>query len=422
MSLSLQDTPSGAPSKSRLTGTLVFDILLGLGVIAFFGMVGFAALQEVSDRNSYAALAAAWLDGRLHVDKCFDVDCVTTPDGRVWVIFPPVPALLALPFVAIFGISFSGFHVIGGMLLALSGVLWRRNFRALGLDDRMSTWLGAAALFGTPAIFVVLRSDLVWFFAQTVAFTLITAAIHEALHRQRAMLIGLYIGLAFLTRQMSIFYCPLMLAMIMNPTLPTVRIDREVIMKTLRIALPVATAIGLYFLYNYLRFGAIFETGYSFLEEPAEGIVPNDPIDNRLNTSGLFSKDYVFFNVMYLFFQGFHLQFTGDQTLTPVRLDPWGTSLLAASPFLMIALLAPVRRELVIGWITIAIIAGITLFYHSNGFSQVNGQRYTLDWLPILFLFLGYAMTQGRFEVARLLILYALGLNAVAFGLMAVVV
>lgn len=34
MSLSLQDTPSGAPSKSRLTGTLVFDILLGLGVIA----------------------------------------------------------------------------------------------------------------------------------------------------------------------------------------------------------------------------------------------------------------------------------------------------------------------------------------------------------------------------------------------------
>ena len=33
---------------------------------------------------------------------------------------------------------------------------------------------------------------------------------------------------------------------------------------------------------------------------------------------------------------------------------------------------------------TIAVIAGITLFYYSNGADQIATQRYVLDWLPIL--------------------------------------
>ncbi len=95
-------------------------------------------------------------------------------------------------------------------------------------------------------------------------------------------------------------------------------------------------------------------------------------------------------------------------------MDRFGTSLLAASPFVLIALLAPLRREVVVGWLTITIIIGLTITYHSNGFSQINVQRYTLDWLPIVFMFLAWGMTKGRFEVARCLVLYAMGLNVVA--------
>lgn len=37
---------------------------------------------------------------------------------------------------------------------------------------------------------------------------------------------------------------------------------------------------------------------------------------------------------------------------------------------------------------TFVVILGMTLLYHSNGFSQFSAQHYALDWLPILLVFL----------------------------------
>ncbi|WP_350334266.1 hypothetical protein [Coralliovum pocilloporae] len=422
----------GFTVPARLPDYLMDSLLAGL-VLALLGPLFYLTASEVGGTNSYAALAASFLDGRLDVDRCFDVDCATGPDGRNWVIFPPFPALVTMPFVALFGAGFSGFHLIALAAVFLASLLWRRIFLSLGLNRRGSLWLTAALIFGSPVLFVVLRADMVWFYAQSIAFLLVTAALYEALHRKRLLLIGLYIGLAFLTRQMSVFYAPLMLVMVMDPGRTVFRIDREVLWKTLLIGLPIAAAILAYFGYNWVRFGSVTETGYRYLIDPNLGLVEGDIIASRLNTIGLFSTDYVLFNTVYLFLQGFHLDFTGPVALTPVGMDRFGTSLLAGSPFVLLALLAPVRREMVVGWLVIALITGITLFYHSNGYTQVNVQRYTLDWLPILFLFLGWALrapeakatangqtlqadTGGRFDVARLLILYSLTLNLAAIG------
>jgi hypothetical protein len=402
---------------SRGVGDAVFDSLLFVASFVFIASLGFLASSEIGGTNSYAVLAASFFEGRLDVDGCFDVDCAVGPDGRRWVVFPPFPALVALPFVGFFGKGFSGFHLLGAVMGATTSLLWYRNFKTLGLPSNAATWMAAATILASPAIFTVMRADMIWFFSQTTAFLLVTAALFEALHKKRGLLIGLYIGMSFLSRQMTILLAPLMLVMILDPKRTTLRIDGEVIKKTVLIAIPIASAIAVYFAYNWARFGDIFEPGYRFIYETALNDNVDPVLRNRRNISDkLFSTDFVFFNFVYMFLQGFHFEFAGDTALTPVRMDRFGSSILAASPFVLIALLAPVRRVMVIGWMTIATMIAIMLFYHSNGFSQINVQRYALDWLPIVFLLIAKGLTPGRFEVARLLILYSIGLNLAAFS------
>ncbi len=105
-------------------------------------------------------------------------------------------------------------------------------------------------------------------------------------------------------------------------------------------------------------------------------------------------------------------------------MDAGGTSRRAASPFVLLAVFAPMRRPIVIGLMVIAVIAVPMLFYHSNGFTQYNAQRYTLDWLPILFVMLAFAlraveMRAGLLAALKILVTYAVALNVVTMAMLA---
>src|SRR4051795_1488592 len=74
--------------------------------------LAYRAWRETGEANSYALLADAFRHGRLSVPRCFDIDCVVR-DGATYVIFPPVPGVAAMPFVAAFGVGFAGFVALG---------------------------------------------------------------------------------------------------------------------------------------------------------------------------------------------------------------------------------------------------------------------------------------------------------------------
>jgi hypothetical protein len=141
-------------------------------------------------------------------------------------------------------------------------------------------------------------------------------------------------------------------------------------------------------------------------------------ITHRINDIGLFSPKYLTFNSLYLLVQGFHIDFVGQYLTELGKVDNAGTSILAASPFIMLAFFAPMRRDVVIGLLCAAVIIGITLFYHSNGYTQYNVQRYTLDWLPVLFMALALGPVREHAGAFRLLVVYALALNAVTMLLL----
>jgi hypothetical protein len=382
----------------------------------------YRAIGEQPGGNSYALLADAWLNGRFDSPTCFDADCARFMD-RIYVIFPPFPALVATPLVALFGPGATGFVAISGALLAAAGVAWWRIAGRVGLGREAQTWLTLAFLFGTPAIYVALRGDGVWFFAQSVALALVSFAILGALDR-RLVLAGLLIGLAFLSRQMAIVLAPFLFAIARPKDARLFAFDRLFFADALRLGAPLAACVAAYCAYNFARFGAPLDTGYAHIAAyPAEA--ERNFITWRIVDLGLFSKDYLVFNLAHMFLQGFHMEFGGKYMTELLRMDPMGTSILAASPFVLYAFYAKPDARLLVGGAVIAVVCGVTLFYHSNGFSQHNVQRYALDWLPVLYLLLLPAFAgEGervaeRLRLFKLLAVYAVALNVAAFGVVA---
>ena len=389
---------------------------------AFALLAGYAlrAWGETGAANSYALLADAFLHGRFDSPTCFDIDCARFA-GKTFVIFPPVPAVIAMPLVAAFGPETRGFLALSGLMLVVVAWSWFAIGARLGLGDKARFWTTIAFLFGTPAFYVVLRGDNVWFFAQTVALLLTSLAVLAALDR-RLWTVGVLIGLCFLTRQMTLFLAPFLFALTRPKDARLIAFDRATIADALKIGLPLIAAFCVYFAYNWARFGSPLETGYAYIAAyPSE----NDRsfITFRIEELGLFSKDYLVFNLFHLLLQGFHAEFGGRYMTELVRMDPNGSAIIAASPFLLFAFYAKPDAKLFTGLLAIAAAAGITAFYHSNGFIQHNVQRYTLDWLPALYVLLLPALagdsekTEERLKIFRLLAVYALGLNVAAFAI-----
>ncbi len=382
-------------------------VLTGLSALALLALILMRGFLRDSGLNSHGALADAFLHGRLWVESCPEIDCALF-QNRTYIIFPPLPAVVAMPFVAIFGFpGFKGFVLLGLALSALSLVLWHRILLALEVARTETFWLLAALAFASPLFQVTLRSDSVWFFAQAVGFLMTTASLWAVICRSSLPLAGLFVGLAFLCRQMAIFY-PLFLLLLAVPRERTLIQSLPSLVKpVLLAAIPIAAALAVYFAYNAARFGNPLETGYAFIHNPDEASF----IWRRITETGLFSRDYLLFNVLYLFLQGIHFEFGGPRMTSLTGFDTNGTALLVASPWLLLAFYARLDRVFVAGAAVIAIVAGITLFYHSNGAAQIATQRYTLDWLPILIVLMLRAPRGPAFAALPLLVTWGVVVN-----------
>ncbi len=296
--------------------------------------------------------------------------------------------------------------------------LWRQILGALKVDDVIAIWLLLGLAFATPLYYVTIRGDGVWFFAQAIGFAFMSLAVHQLVRGGSLVLAGAAIGLAFLCRQMAVFYLPFLFALSLQSHEKLISFRGEHIARVLKLGLPVAVAVGIYLLYNYMRFGDPMQTGYAYMIG-AQQTEDGSMINYRLAEHGLWSSAYFLFNAVYMFLNGFHLEFGGNAMVTPLSLDPSGTALLAASPFVLFAFFAPLRRPVVIGFAVIAVIAIPVLFYHSNGFSQYNVQRYALDWLPILFYILAVTFTERDARGLALLVTYGIALNLATMAFLA---
>lgn len=399
------------------TATLVGLVVAGVATIVYW----LANRQFDAGRGDFFYLADAFLEGRTWLAVRLGPYDVIPVGDRFHVPFAPFPAIALMPLVALLG-PVTADQVESGVnaLLAGTGVgmcWWMLGrFGVARLTDR--AWLTVLFGFSTQILWVTTRGG-VWHTGHLIATILTFACLIELSGRQRAWLVGLYAGAAFLTRAPLAFAVPFYALMLheRQPVATVVTLygsgagayierARDAIpwRRWVELALGVAPSIAFFFIYNQARFGTPLESGYALATLP-------DWLE-RQRAIGLFSIAHVPMNIDYLLLR-IPRPIAGWPFIQP---DGLGMSVLLTSPGLLFALRADWRRPRA-WWLAGAALAVLvpTLLYYGGGWLQY-GYRYFLDSVPFVIALCGIAAAErGRIGTGwKALIL--LGVAVMAIG------
>ncbi len=170
-----------AERRPELWGFVLMSVL---GAAVFL----LTAESEPQALDYFSRLADAFLQGRYWLDEApsWLNELIPAGDGRWYVPYPPMPAILALPFVAVFGREFPAqtySALYGGLAVGLVYLVLGRLGLALRVRDRLA--LTAVFAFGTCFWFIAIGGS-AWYFAHVAAVLLLAASVLCALTKRPA--------------------------------------------------------------------------------------------------------------------------------------------------------------------------------------------------------------------------------------------
>ncbi|HEY1907267.1 MAG TPA: hypothetical protein VGG91_14570 [Myxococcaceae bacterium] len=362
----------------------------------------------VSPFPYYSYLADAFLHGqtnlRLSPPTLHDLSVF---DGRVYLYWFPFPALVLLPFVAVWGVRFSdvGFTVVLGALnVVLVAVLLRAAVagRWLRLDRVRRGALVLCFALGTVHLTLV-PFGRVWFTGQIVGFAALALAYLAAIRSRGvagAVLAGLALSAALATRS------HLVLAGVWPvwALLSRQRTSRARLGVLAGVALPIVAVVALLALYDQVRFGSPLETGIRF---------------HRMG--GAFVETYArygAFNLHYLPRNVFYELLT--YPLMPGFESLQGGGLFWMTPVLLAAFWARSRQRgsIPAAVVSIVLTAIPIVLVMGTGYVQW-GPRYSLDFMVPLLLLAGMGLRRWRPRGIAIALGLSLGIYLVGAGYLA---
>lgn len=381
-------------------------------------------LREHTPYNHFALLAESWLHGRLDLGgpppSYAGGNDFASYDGKWFVVFPPLPSLLLLPFVAVLGGADRVpdglvFLLVAGLapavlFLALEKLRLRLESRRSELENVV---LSCLFCVGSVYFFCSLQGT-VWFAAHVVGAVLTAAYLLFAFGAERPLLAGTCLALAFATRTPLLFAAPLFVLEAVRETgiaapraAPLLKhYDVPRLLKLLGwFALPLVVGLGLSLWYNAARFGSALEPGYRFLSVAWAA---------RIAKWGLFDYHYLAKNLGVMLTSLPWLPAEGG----PVQVNGHGLALWVTTPMYLWLVLArrwtALPRSLLL---CVALVALPTLLYQNTGWVQF-GYRFSNDYAPLLFTLLAIVgpPLRGSFVLASAFAVVVNFFGALTFG------
>lgn len=376
--------PPATPAKRWPNQSTLVALGVLLVALSLYGL----SVQLLGETQSpgqayFHDLADAFWHGQLYLLDPVSTHDLTPFNGRWYVPFPPLPALLLLPWVAIRGaaqVSTVLFAVVMGALnvmlaFQLLQALARRGWTQLRLSDNL--WL--TLLWGAGSVHWYMSTQgSVWFVSQVCTVTFMLLAAWFAVAKNSPVLAGGALALAVLGRPNVALFYPFLAGVgleLIATEHTTHRMRRW--LRWCLLALAPGIVSGLLLLgYNYARFQDAWDFGYN-----QANIAP--PLAEDLSVYGQFNIHYVPHNVWAMLLSG-PIWDGGGQAILP---NPDGMSLLLTTPALIFLLRARKRSPLVVGaWLAVALLVISLWLYYNTGWGQF-GYRFSLDFMtPVLVL------------------------------------
>ena len=370
-------------------------------IVVAFPLVALAAVYWVNgpawDRfESHSLVAEALVRGRVWFDlpSTDGYEVVPRPEGGWLSPFPPLPALVLLPFVA------TGLRAIDTNLLAAAagavavGLMWS-CLGLLGVERRARVALTIGFGLGSELLWVA-----TWggqhLFPETLAAALLLVSLRLGLAGQAPLAAGLCVGLAGAARLPVLLAIPLVLYLFPSRRWPVVLAGFAV----------AAVGIGLY---GVARFGSPIDLGYDRIVYDDGSSVLDEPWYEH----GITSLAYLQRGLGTMLFAGFEV----------VDRPPWlrpswaGASVLLTMPVLLWAFDARGRLA-VVAAATAALVLLPDLLHGNPGWAQF-GYRFIVDALPILWLLVGLGLRGGASRAAMVAVGIGLAMNVYGTAVLA---
>jgi len=334
--------------------------------------------------NNFVLLAQALLHGRTWIDWPGSYIDALQYHGRYYVIEAPMPAILLLPFVALFG-GQTNQTVLAAVLCAVAiGAAWELGER-FELRSEANAWICAFLLVGTDLLWCATFGD-VWFIAHVSAVCFTMLALVELAGKRRGWLVALFAACAFESRFSMIAAIPVYAYLVLR--------QREGYRAIEGFASVLILVAALWVLYNRARWGTWNDIGYTtWYHQDQVGMPTGSP----------FRLSYVP-NQLWSFFA---------QMPTALPAYPWlrpeltGVALTWTSPALILAFFARKPAVWVVSlWIAAVLTALPNFLYYVNGFAQF-GMRHALDFEPFLVALMMLAVRQRLAWWGEALIAYS---------------
>ncbi len=384
-----------------------------LGVFIAFVVIYYISLRVLNRVNTpegsayFDLLADSFLRGRLFIESASTYD-LTQYKGRWYVPFPPLPALLLMPWVAVSGVSgiytsvFSAVTGAAGAAFAFATVRGAAlaGWAPLKLSDQL--WL--TALFGLGSVNWYLSTiGAVWFMGQVSAAAFMALSLALAIGARSPVGSGIALAIAMLGRPHVALMFPLLLAIALQHKRDAAHplSIGTLIQKALVIGLPMLLSAGALLAYNAARFDNPLDFGY--LSQNVSELLRAD-----LLRYGQFNIHYAPKNLWVMLLAGPLWEPTTNRPIPSVD----GMSVLLTMPVLWLLLNARKPRMIVAaGAASLLLLLVPLVMYYNTGWWQF-GYRFFLDLLAPIVLVLGLALANSQRWLMRAMIAFGIAVNA----------
>ncbi|HET7521502.1 MAG TPA: hypothetical protein VFK61_08200 [Candidatus Limnocylindria bacterium] len=402
----IDDGRPQAPDQSSLIERITAPDLLAGVVITMLAFSAYWITGPANPPDSFTHLAEAFASGRISiaVDRPWlELIPVNDGTGAQYSPFPPIPAVVLVPFVWLTQASGTGEldSAINGAVLGAANVAlvyWLLGRIGVAFAPRQLLTIGFA--FTTHWWVAGMSGTHHW--AQVVAVFFLLLALHVGATRRWPVLAGLCLALAAGSRLPMAFSLPLFLALYAGRWRPT----RAHAWLLAGIAVPALLIAA----YNMARFGSPIDFGYARIPSGDTGVVTDEPWFRY----GLTSPLYVPRHLYAIFLQSFDWRDTFPYLMPNLT----GLSLTLSAPFYFWSVNAwRVRRVeplVPVAMLSVLLVLLPDITHGSWGFAQF-GYRFILDAAPILMVLLGWAYRERA--SGWLIAAVALGVAVHAYGI-----
>jgi hypothetical protein len=380
-----------SPSRRRLLAVAIYLLVTAV----FHVTMAPERLTAHTPYNHFALLADAWLHGRLDLGgpppSYTGNNDFAVLGTKVYVSFPPFPAVLIAPLVKLAGSPakvrdgafFLWFAGIGPAVLFLALEKLARTGR-IRRTETENLLLALLFAFGTVYWFTAVQGT-VWFAAHVIGVALASIYLYGSIDAAHPFAAGLALGLGFATRTPLGFAFPFFVfeafraARRADPPPAAPVAPRfagadlgDLIPRLATFAAPAASVLAAVLWHNRIRFGSPFEFGHSLLTIGWRG---------RIETWGLFSYHYLGKNLAVVLTSLPYTKVAG----VPFQINGHGLALWVTSPFYAWAFWPRrTRGDLQLPLALTALAVAVpSLLYQNTGWIQF-GYRFSNDFAPFL--------------------------------------